>query len=335
MAEGRLFAGLGEVLDKVKDPPDLLLLLGLGMFGWGVAKGPFSIGNPLMSWGLICLTGGMGIRLLSNTAQLVTDGYRTVRTVRRWNAVGGAVLILACIILVVHEFAHQRHLSPTAPPRSASSAPHPPTHGQQQGASAAPPPASTGRAGLKKAAKLRPSTAQSPRSLKPPAKQPAAESPAIRSGEHNQQTVNQAPVVQANSGGCNQQVVGGNGNVTNCVPPIRHLSVGQQSGIIPLIAGMPPGCHIQVESADDGEAESYAQEIVNVISQRTKTSGLIEGIAYHPKGLWVLAHSTTDPCAQYGLVFDAGLKNLGLPIAGATTDPHIAPNTVMLVVGQQ
>lgn len=64
-----------------------------------------------------------------------------------------------------------------------------------------------------------PTNIPKPRSVRPKhAVAPPATSIA-QSGSGNQQTVTQAPITQSNSGGCNQQVIGGNGNTNNCEGP--------------------------------------------------------------------------------------------------------------------
>jgi hypothetical protein len=67
MAEGGFFAGISEAIDKLKKLDDLLLFLGLGMFGWGVVKDRFSADEALISWGLICITLAMAIKLLGQS----------------------------------------------------------------------------------------------------------------------------------------------------------------------------------------------------------------------------------------------------------------------------
>ncbi len=46
--------------------------------------------------------------------------------------------------------------------------------------------------------------------------------------QSRQTTIIQGSVDQSNSGGCNQQVVGGNGNVNNCEPPPPHVTYTEQ-----------------------------------------------------------------------------------------------------------
>lgn len=93
-----------------------------------------------------------------------------------------------------------------------------------------------------------------------------------QSGVGNQQTVVAGPVTQQNSGGCNQQVVGGNNNTNVCATPQRHVSADQKSKLssLKMITGsLPVYCY-----ASDHEGCAYAEEIRNIL----KDAGLDEGV---------------------------------------------------------
>ncbi|MGA9062981.1 MAG: hypothetical protein WB341_15135 [Terracidiphilus sp.] len=105
MAEGGIFSGIGEVIDKIKKPPDLLLFLGIGLFGFGVAKGSFAMTNGMLSWGLICMTAAMAMKLLSDGVSWVSDTRHDYRVIRWWDLIGGSLSAMASLVLVFHQFA--------------------------------------------------------------------------------------------------------------------------------------------------------------------------------------------------------------------------------------
>ena len=74
-------------------------------------------------------------------------------------------------------------------------------------------------------------------------------------------TVVQSPVAQSNSGGCNQQVVGGNNNTNNCVPQPRILTKEQAIALADAITQVPSGIQVKIGAADSGEAYDYADQI--------------------------------------------------------------------------
>lgn len=104
MGEGSFFSGIGELIDKIKSPPDLLLIIGLGLFGLGAFKGPFALTNALISWGLICMSGGMGLRLLVNSISRFSVDNESYRIIQWGNLLGGVVLLLGCAEFLLHQF---------------------------------------------------------------------------------------------------------------------------------------------------------------------------------------------------------------------------------------
>ena len=107
MAEGGIFSGIGDIIEKIKKPPDLLLFLGIGLFGWGVFKGPFTMTNAMIGWGLICMTAAMAMKLLSDGVMLVSDTNHDYRIIQWWNLIGGSLSALACLIFLFHQFANR------------------------------------------------------------------------------------------------------------------------------------------------------------------------------------------------------------------------------------
>jgi hypothetical protein len=106
MDSGGFFSGIGEVIDKIKKPPDLFLFVGLGLFGWGVVKGPFSIDNAMIAWGLVCITAAMTIKLFAESVSWMGDTYRDYRFIHWWNMIGGSLFAAGCAVLIFHQFAH-------------------------------------------------------------------------------------------------------------------------------------------------------------------------------------------------------------------------------------
>jgi hypothetical protein len=104
MAEGGFFSGIGDVIEKIKRPQDLLLFVGLGLFGWSVVKGPFTIDNSMLAWGVASACLGMAIRLLSESVSWVGDNYRDYRFIHWGNIFGGSVFGIAAIAVLFHLF---------------------------------------------------------------------------------------------------------------------------------------------------------------------------------------------------------------------------------------
>jgi len=107
MGDGGFFSGLGDIVDRIKTPPDLLLLVGLGLFGTGVVKGPFSMENAMISFGLIALAASMAWRMLSYPVHRVTTGYEEHRYVQWSNLFWGSVFLIIGCMLAYHQFAHK------------------------------------------------------------------------------------------------------------------------------------------------------------------------------------------------------------------------------------
>jgi hypothetical protein len=152
-------------------------------------------------------------------------------------------------------------------------------------------------------------------------------------GTGNQQTAVTGSVTQSNSGGCNQQVVGGNDNTNNCVPPERHLTKHQKDGIKLLASQAPPGCAIEIEAADSSESQVYGAEIHDAAPEKIRP--IDWAIGWHPKDVFVQVKSVDDLCATYGLVLNRGIGNLGIPVARSGIDEHLPTGTVRIVVGEQ
>jgi hypothetical protein len=150
----------------------------------------------------------------------------------------------------------------------------------------------------------------------------------------NQLATVQAPIIQANSGGCNQQVVGGNNNTNNCAPPERHLTQKQKDGLIALAQQIPKDCLVFFGSGDGAEPKAYAKEMHDLWATvgTTRNPGFI--FSWHPKGIYFEVKSPDEPCAPYGLQLAKGMKDLGFATAGAIQNPAISNDKeIQVLVG--
>ena len=164
------------------------------------------------------------------------------------------------------------------------------------------------------------------------------QSSVAQQGAGNQQTVTHAPVTQSNSGGCNQQVIGGNNNTNNCIPPARTLTNLQRSNIATAIADVPPSIEIVVSHADSGEAQDFAAEILKIVQSVHPLSH--DGFYYssHFKGVFVAINSSDDVAAWPAQKLGFALDNNGLALQtkAITIDPKEVPaGKIYIFVGEQ
>jgi hypothetical protein len=107
MSEGGIFSGIGDIIDKVKQPPDFLLMIGIALFGIGVAKGPFSMDNATLEVSTVCFAASFAWRFLSNPVDEVSSTYETIRFIQWSNLIWGSVCFVAFLVLIYHLFAHR------------------------------------------------------------------------------------------------------------------------------------------------------------------------------------------------------------------------------------
>jgi ATP-dependent Clp protease adapter protein ClpS len=109
-------------------------------------------------------------------------------------------------------------------------------------------------------------------------------------GNGNQQTVTQAPITQENSGGCNQQVIGGNNNSNVCATPARKLTDDQKSKLAGVAEEIPKSIMVVIGSADDAEFQNYAEEIRQVFLRYRTTRARGTMFGWHPKGVFIVVN---------------------------------------------
>jgi len=107
MGEGGIFSGIGEVIEKIKSPPDLFLIIGVALFGWGVFKGPFSIDNPMIEWGMVLALAGMGWKMLGDSMAWIGDTYNDYRYIRWGKLIGGSFFCIGSLVMAFHLFLHR------------------------------------------------------------------------------------------------------------------------------------------------------------------------------------------------------------------------------------
>lgn len=104
----------------------------------------------------------------------------------------------------------------------------------------------------------------------PPAPQLAAPVGVAQGGVGNQQTVMQAPITQQNSGGCNQQVIGGNGNTNNCNTRTQYPDLTNAQAHV-LVDALAPyaGRQVSVLLVDTGASQEtlrFGTHLINTLS---------------------------------------------------------------------
>jgi hypothetical protein len=152
-------------------------------------------------------------------------------------------------------------------------------------------------------------------------------------GNGNQQTVNQGPISQANSGGCNQQVVGGNGNTNICAVPPRALTELQGKQLASAIGEIPDGIQVKIGSADSGESHDYAEQIRKAFGIQREVGTLF---GWHPKGVFVGVNARSDRATAPAQKLAIAMKGAGLNIVDFEEDPtHDHPGEIEVIVGEQ
>lgn len=161
----------------------------------------------------------------------------------------------------------------------------------------------------------------------------AANGQVAQTGNGNQQTTNQGTITQSNSGGCNQQVVGGNGNTNICAPLPRALTGVQGTKLASAIAAIPEGIQVKVGSADSGESRDYAEQIRSAFGIQREVGTLF---GWHPKGIFVGVNSNSDAAAIPAQKLASAMKQAGLNIVDIEEDPtHDHPGEIEVIVGEQ
>lgn len=155
-----------------------------------------------------------------------------------------------------------------------------------------------------------------------------------QSGTDNQQTVTQAPIEQNNSGGCNQQIVGGNGNTNNCIPPERILSKEQIGALSAAVKQVPSNVQVKIGAMDNGEAYRYADQIRQALGIERKVGTFMSS---HTKGgIFVTVTSPDDVAFLPAENLAKTMRQAGLPIVDVEQDPvHNHPGEIGLVIGEQ
>ena len=82
------------LLNIASTPSGLLLVIGLGLFGWGAYKGPFSMRNAMITWGVAALSVSFAWHYLGNCRNALFDGQRTRYFWHQANLILGIVFLL-------------------------------------------------------------------------------------------------------------------------------------------------------------------------------------------------------------------------------------------------
>lgn len=158
-------------------------------------------------------------------------------------------------------------------------------------------------------------------------------------GAGSQQTTNLAPITQSNSGGCNQQVIGGNNNTNNCVPPDRTLTNAQEDGLRAAVAQVPSNIEIVVSHSDNRDAQEFAQLILGVVNPIHPLSHDGGWIGGHWKGNKIAVHGTDDAAATPAQFLGFAVDHNGIPLAepkAVLMDPKEVPaGKIYIFIGEQ
>ncbi len=156
-------------------------------------------------------------------------------------------------------------------------------------------------------------------------------------GAGNQQTVVKAPITQANAGGCNQQVVGGNNNSNICAAQPRKLTGDQKSGLAVAAAEIPASIVVVVGSADDGESHDYAEEIRQVFVQNGTTRPIGTMFGWHPKGVFIQVHSADDAATLPAQKLRTEMNQIGFSIGRVeiASPGYVHEGEIHILVGDQ
>jgi hypothetical protein len=151
--------------------------------------------------------------------------------------------------------------------------------------------------------------------------------------QNNQSTVVKSPITQENAGGCNQLVVGGNNNTTNCAPSARSVTDEQKASIAKDIAELPPGIEVVIGSADSGESHDYAEQIRSA-SGIQRPVGTMFG--WHPKGIYFGVHSEADTATMPARKLAFEMHAVGFNVVHVEVDPtHTHDGEILIAVGEQ
>lgn len=88
------------ILKIAGSPSGLFLVIGLGLFGWGAYKGPFSMQNAMMAWSLPALSTSFAWHYLAHCRHDLFDGQRTLHDWHRTNLVLGMAFLVLAVYLV-------------------------------------------------------------------------------------------------------------------------------------------------------------------------------------------------------------------------------------------
>jgi hypothetical protein len=147
------------------------------------------------------------------------------------------------------------------------------------------------------------------------------------------QAKNQVPVTQANSGGCNQQVIGGNNNRNVCATPPRELTDEQKSQLADAAEQIPKSIMVVVSSADDGESQNYAEEIRQVFLQHGTTRARGTMFGWHPKGIFIVVNPAGD--SQYAQKLGYEMNQFGFSFKQIDVNTTIQKGEIHIWVGDQ
>ena len=141
------------------------------------------------------------------------------------------------------------------------------------------------------------------------------------------------PIAQQNSAGCNQQVIGGNNNMNNCIPPQRNVDAQSLFLSVSDIQGIRGGV------VDDGSSD--AGRVANQIRDGLVKWGLTNGgtkmadATYFPSSLTIeVPPDINSPAHQAGIRIQAELARQKIK-AEMQNNPAFPTNLVRVKVAAQ
>jgi hypothetical protein len=127
-----------------------------------------------------------------------------------------------------------------------------------------------------------------------------------------------------------------NPTVNNFAPPSRTLTADQKSRLAAAAEEIPKSIMVVIGSADDGESQSYAEEIRQVFLQHgtTRARGTLFG--WHPTGVFIQVHSADDAVMLVAQKLGSEMNQMGFSIEHVEIAPdYVHQGEIHVLVGDQ
>jgi len=138
------------------------------------------------------------------------------------------------------------------------------------------------------------------------------------------------------SGNCNINQIGGNGNqaTVNCVPE-WHFSETQRTRWDAFVATLPEECAQTVVVGDipDKQSSEFAREMFKILDQHHRANRLGHLLSGEfGTGVAVQVHDEDDISVSTAKLIVSGMQNAGIPVVELSTNPAIRNHEIHLIV---